>query len=52
MYKADKEAKYRKSHENPDVKKLYKDFLKEPNGKIAHKLLHTHYNKQDVYKKD
>ena len=52
LYKADKEAKYRKSHENPDVKKLYKDFLKEPNGKIAHKLLHTHYNKQDVYKRD
>lgn len=52
LYKADKDSKYKKSHENPDVKKLYKDFLKEPNGKIAHKLLHTHYNKQDVYKKD
>ena len=49
LYKADKEAKYRKSHENPDVKKLYKDFLKEPNGKLAHKLLHTHYTKQDCY---
>lgn len=52
LYKADKEAKYRKSHENPDVKKLYQKFLIEPNGEIAHKLLHTHYTKQECYKED
>lgn len=52
LYKADKEAKYRKSHENPDVKKLYKDFLIEPNGEFAHKLLHTHYTKQECYKEE
>lgn len=49
LYKADKKAKYRKSHENPQVKKLYEEFLEKPNGKKAHKLLHTSYNKQDVY---
>ena len=52
LYKADKNAKYRKSHENPEVKKLYKEFLEEPNGKKAHKLLHTKYNKQEVYVKN
>ena len=49
LYKADKKAKYRKSHENPQVKKLYEEFLEKPNGKKTHKLLHTSYNKQDVY---
>ena len=52
LYDADKKATYRKAHQNPEVKKLYKDFLKEPNGKIAHSLLHTHYFKQECYKKD
>lgn len=33
----------RKSHENPEVKELYADFLGEPNGHLAHELLHTHY---------
>ena len=49
LYKADKKSKYRKSHENPEVKKLYKEFLEKPNGKKAHELLHTSYNKQNVY---
>ena len=52
LYKADKESTYRESHKNPDVKKLYNDFLIEPNGKIAHELLHTYYTKQDCYKED
>lgn len=52
LYDADKKAQYRKSHENPEIKKLYTEFLKEPNGKIAHKLLHTHYFKQEYYKND
>ena len=34
---------YRQSHENPAVKELYTAFLKEPLGKMSHKLLHTHY---------
>ena len=33
----------RKSHENPDIKKLYAEYLGEPNGHRAHELLHTHY---------
>ena len=49
LYSADKKAKYRKSHQNPEVKEIYEKFLGEPNGKKSHKLLHTHYNKQEVY---
>lgn len=49
LYVADKEAKYRKSHENPNVKLIYENFLGEPNGKNAHRLLHTKYKKQDTY---
>lgn len=43
IYQVDKNTKYRKSHENPYLKQLYKDFLEKPGSEIAHKLLHTHY---------
>lgn len=49
LYRADKEATYRRAHENPDVKKIYTEFVGTPNGKHAHELLHTHYRKQEVY---
>ena len=49
LYNADKKATYRKSYQNPEVKILYKEFLESPNSKTAHKLLHTRYNKQEVY---
>ncbi len=44
LYNADKNASIRKSHENPDIIALYEEFLKEPNGKVAHHYLHTHYS--------
>lgn len=47
MYSHDKSMKIRKSHENPDVQKVYADFLKEPLGHTSHKLLHTHYGNKD-----
>ncbi len=42
-YAEDKDKPIRKSHENPDIQKLYKDFLGEPNSHKAHEILHTHY---------
>ena len=39
----DRELTYRKSHENPAIKKIYEEFLEEPNSHIAHHLLHTTY---------
>lgn len=42
----DRELPYRKSHENPAVKKIYDEFLEQPNSHIAHHLLHTTYCNQ------
>lgn len=44
LYAEDREKPLRKSHENTYIRLLYTDFLGEPCGKIAHDLLHTHYN--------
>ncbi len=43
LYEIDSKMKFRKSHENESVIKLYKEFLGEPNGHVAHDILHTHY---------
>lgn len=43
IYCDDKNAKIRKSHENPSIKKLYAEFLEKPGSHKAHQLLHTHY---------
>jgi NADH-quinone oxidoreductase subunit G len=43
IYAEDAGLPLRKSHENPEVLKLYEDFLKEPLGHKSHELLHTHY---------
>ncbi len=42
-YEEDRNKPLRKSHENPSVIKLYKEFLGEPCGHKSHELLHTHY---------
>ncbi|WP_125152527.1 NADH-dependent [FeFe] hydrogenase, group A6 [Clostridium rectalis] len=46
LYKEDKNKSIRKSHENPFIKELYKDFLGKPYGEKAHELLHTSYIKR------
>ncbi|UOO36979.1 iron hydrogenase small subunit [Oscillospiraceae bacterium CM] len=43
IYDEDESKTLRKSHENPDMMKLYTEFLHEPNGHVAHHLLHTTY---------
>ena len=43
LYKVDKDSKIRQSHKNPEILALYDEFLGEPNGHLAHELLHTHY---------
>jgi hypothetical protein len=40
----DKTSRYRKSQENPDILRLYKEYYGEANSEIAHKLLHTGYS--------
>ncbi|MFA7492074.1 MAG: NADH-dependent [FeFe] hydrogenase, group A6 [Proteiniphilum sp.] len=43
IYFEDEHKAIRKSHENPEITRIYKDFLDEPLGEKSHRLLHTHY---------
>lgn len=43
VYEIDREMHLRNSHDNPEIKAIYNDFLGEPIGDLAHKLLHTSY---------
>ncbi|ABR46866.1 hydrogenase, Fe-only [Alkaliphilus metalliredigens QYMF] len=48
LYKEDQGKKIRKSHENPEVIKMYEEYLGEPfYGELAHKLLHTKYTPKE-----
>ena len=49
IYAEDGALALRKSHENPEVAKLYKDFLEKPLGAKSHHLLHTKYTKRQRY---
>lgn len=49
IYDEDKSLPFRKSHKNPYIKKIYEDFLGEPNSHLSHELLHTHYVKRDKF---
>lgn len=43
LYDLDKNRQLRRSHENPDVQKLYEEFLKEPLSERAEELLHINH---------
>jgi NADH-quinone oxidoreductase subunit G/NADP-reducing hydrogenase subunit HndD len=49
IYQEDARLPIRRSHENPLVKKIYKEFLGEPLSEKAEKLLHTRYFKREPY---
>lgn len=50
LYSIDSAKKIRKSHENPAIKKLYKDYLGEPGSHKCHDILHTTYIKRRINK--
>ena len=50
LYRADEGMTYRKSHENPGIKRIYQEYLGEPNSHRAHQLLHTQYSAKPKYK--
>ena len=50
LYGLDSNMKYRKSHENPSIKKLYEEFLEKPGSHKAHEILHTSYVKRTINK--
>ena len=43
LYSEDERQVIRQSHNNPQIKALYDEFLGEPNSHKAHELLHTTY---------
>lgn len=49
LYDEDAGKAKRKSHENEELKKLYEEYLGEPNGHKAHELLHTTYVPRKKY---
>ena len=49
LYTIDEKSTIRKSHQNPVLQEIYKDFFGEPNGHKAHELLHTSYAKREKY---
>jgi NADH-quinone oxidoreductase subunit G/NADP-reducing hydrogenase subunit HndD len=49
LYLEDKNKPIRKSHENPAIAALYKEFLGKPLGEKSHHLLHTSYTERSRY---
>lgn len=49
LYDEDEAKALRKSHENPDLIRLYQDYLGEPCGHKSHELLHTTYTARGLY---
>ncbi|NLW29708.1 MAG: 4Fe-4S binding protein [Erysipelothrix sp.] len=47
IYEIDQQKEIRQSHKNPQIFKLYDEFLGKPYGEKAHQLLHTHYVKRE-----
>ncbi|MFA6844268.1 MAG: NADH-dependent [FeFe] hydrogenase, group A6 [Sphaerochaetaceae bacterium] len=50
LYKDDENCKIRCSHQNPSIKRLYKDFLGAPLSEKSEEYLHTAYVEVPVYK--
>lgn len=50
LYQQDETMIFRKSHENPFVQTIYKDYLGEPGSHKAHELLHCTYVPQKRYR--
>ena len=50
LIREDASKNLRKSHKNPDVLKIYKEYLGAFGGKKAHKLLHTSYRNRCLIK--
>lgn len=49
IYEEEKNLPVRKSHENPELRQLYDEFLKHPLSDVSHKLLHTKYTPRGKY---
>lgn len=51
LYQDDRDCAVRYSHENPEVIRVYDEFLGQPLSHRAHELLHTRYTARPLYKR-
>jgi len=54
LYDIDRGKTIRRSHENPEIQRIYKEYFERPLGPKSHKILHTHYDKkfpEGIYRK-
>ena len=51
LYQEDESKVLRVSHKNPQIIKLYEEYLEKPNSHKAHELLHTHYTAKERFSK-
>ena len=49
LYSEDERQVLRQSHNNPQIRKLYEDYLERPNSHKAHELLHTTYQAREGF---
>lgn len=47
LYNQDKNLKYRKSHHNPALLKMYDTYMGKPGKGLAHEILHQKYKKKE-----
>lgn len=52
LYSCDTMSSIRCSYENPDIKRIYDDFLGRPLSEISHSLLHTNFQDKSRLLKD
>ncbi|MDF9867599.1 NADH-quinone oxidoreductase subunit G [Bacilli bacterium PM5-3] len=52
IYDIDVHKTIRESHKNPDIIKIYDEFLGKPGGEMSHKLLHTQFVEREVVEKE
>jgi iron-only hydrogenase group A len=48
LYRIDRDESLRVSHKNPDVTRLYEEFLGQPLSETSHHLLHTKYEPREA----
>jgi NADH-quinone oxidoreductase subunit G len=51
IYTDDEKSVKRCSHHNPEIKRVYDEFLGTPLSEKSHHLLHTHYHERKLYAK-
>ena len=49
LYNDDENLPVRKSHENPDIKRIYEEYFEKPGSHKAHHILHTGYVARPKY---